>query len=262
METNILKDRALLEEQKGRVKDMIRRLRGNDACEDIEKLQKEFEEFLKQINPLVIALAEQDLLKEGYTFNDLKSACDVHLTLFKGSIENPDLKVPDDHPIHYFQEEHRGILHLMEALRAEIKDAARRPSREEAKDQMEKIAKLAQKLMEAENHNVRQENTIFPVLERHGITAPPAIMWEEHTEMKEQKKALLKELSRADEYPFLEHLNRLDAIARILMEKFFAHSQKENNILYQTALDSITEDEWKDIKEECDSLGYFKLNVE
>lgn len=258
MEDNILKDKEKLSAQKNTAKEMIKKLRGKESCENIEKLQKEFEEFLKGLNPIVIALAEQELLSEGYTFDDIKSACDVHLALFKGTIENPGLKVPEDHPIRTFQDDHRNILHLMEALRAEIKKAEKKPSLEGASEEMERITKFAHQLMEAENHNVRQENTLFPVLEKHGITAPPAIMWQEHTEMKEQKKALLKELSRAAEYPFSEHLKRLDAIARMLMEKFFTHSQKENNILYQTALDTITSEEWKDIKEECDNLGYFK----
>jgi uncharacterized protein len=248
-----------LVQSKNDVKEMIKKLRGNEDCVDIEKLQKEFEELLKQVNPIVIAMAEQELLKEGYTFTDLKSACDVHLALFKGTIENNRIVVPEDHPVYHFQEDHRNILHLMESLRSEIKKAEKAGSRESAKDELIKINKIMQKLMEAENHNVRQENTLFPVLEKHGLSAPPAIMWEEHSEMKEMKKNILRVISVMDDSPFSEFLNQLEILARLLMEKFFAHSQKENHILYQTALDVITEEEWKDIKEECDNLGYFEV---
>jgi DUF438 domain-containing protein len=251
-----------LEKSKNDVKEMMKKLRGTKECNNVEELQKDFEALLAKVPPLAIAVAEQELLNEGYTFEDLKNSCDVHLALFKGSFENNRINVPKDHPIFHFQEEHRAITRFLEKLRAVIKEASSKSSKEEAKLELETISKIARKLMEAESHNVRQENTLFPILEKHGITAPPAVMWEEHTEMKEQKKAFLKKLEKVDEFPFKEFLDRLDAIARILMEKFFKHSQKENNILYETALRVITEEEWKDIKEECDNLGYFKLEMD
>jgi DUF438 domain-containing protein len=245
MEAN--KSMENLQENKAAVKEMIRKLRGNENKEEAERLSKEFEALIAQVNPMAIALAEQDLLGEGYSFSDLKTACDVHLAVFKGAIEDNFVKVPEGHPIHYFQEEHKE---------AEIKG-----SKESAQAELAVINKIAQKLMDAESHNVRQENTLFPVLEKHGVTAPPAIMWEEHTDMKEQKKKLIKEVGRINEFPFQEYLNRLEVLARVLLETFYNHSQKENHILYETAMNTITEDEWKDIKEECDNLGYVDLRI-
>lgn len=261
MEKNPLLSKEEFERNKNQIKLMIKQLRGKESCGDIEKLQKEFEALLAQVSPLEIAMAEQELLKEGYTFEDLKSACDVHLALFKGTIENTKINVPEDHPIAKFQVDHRNILHLMEHLRLAIKDAKAKGSLDAAKEDLLRVEKIAKKLLDAENHNVRQENTLFPILEKHGVTAPPAIMWSEHTDMKEMKKSLLREFEKSGDNSFEVYLDRMDTIARVLMESFFAHSQKENNILYQTALDVITEEEWKDIDEECNNLGYFSAEI-
>ncbi|MBA7539849.1 hypothetical protein ES705_32134 [subsurface metagenome] len=69
---------------------------------------------------MMIALAEQELVQEGFSQDDLITACDIHLELFKDNIEKSDLEVPADHPIARFQEDHRVILHLMEELRETV----------------------------------------------------------------------------------------------------------------------------------------------
>ncbi len=249
-------------ESKEKVKELLKKLNAESDSAEIKKIRDEFKEVLAEVNPVVIAVAEGELVNEGYTQDDLKNACDVHLELFKDSIENPNLKVPEWHPIHKFQEEHKGILKILERIRELISEAKKRGDFNSAEEELSKIEKLAQKLMDAESHNVRQENTLFPILERHGIEQPPAIMWSEHLEMKENKKKLLKLLGERDKYDFQEFLNLIDGTVILLWEQFGAHTQKEENILYVTALDVITDEEWKDIKEECDNLGYFDLNIE
>ncbi|MGC8765557.1 MAG: DUF438 domain-containing protein [Brevinematia bacterium] len=245
-------------EKKEKLKSLMKRLKGKESPEELEKVKKEFKELISDVNPILIAFAENELVKEGFSREDLMSACDIHLLLFKDKIENPDLKVPDWHPIKSFQEDHKIILRIMEDLIEEIKNLRKTGSFENGKEMLARIDDILQKLMEAENHNVRQENTLFPILERHGIEQPPAIMWAEHTEMKEQKKEMIKMLKEKGSFAFNDFCNQMESMATFLLEKFSLHTQKEQNILYVTALDVITDDEWKEIKEECDNLGYFR----
>ena len=249
---------AEFEGSKRKIKELLKKVSEKTTPEEMAILKKDFKETIKDANPLVIAAAEAEMMKEGATIDDLMKACDVHLEMFKDVIRNPNLKVPQGHPIASFQEDHKNILTVMEKLIDEIKQAKKIGSYEDAITEIRMIEKLADKLMEAENHNVRQENTLFPILERHGIEQPPAIMWHDHTEMKEQKKELLKVLKAKDSMPFEKLISRIEPLAMLLLEKFGSHTQKEENILYVTAMKVITEDEWKDIKEECDNLGYFK----
>lgn len=252
------KDKKTMEQTKEELKVLMKRLRGNEDAETLEKVKVEFKDLIRTANPLVIAMAENDLVKEGFSQSDLMSACDIHLLLFKDAIENPNLKVPEGHPIRDFQEDHRVILKLMEDLRTAAKKIRQAGSFGAAEGELKNAETLAKKIMDAENHNVRQENTLFPILEHHGIEQPPAIMWAEHTEMKDGKKAILKLLSERKDTGFAEFSENLNKLALHLLEKFSVHTQKEEHILYMTALEVITEEEWKDIKEECDNLGYFE----
>lgn len=246
---------------KQKIKELLKKVSGKTSVEEMASIKNDFKETIKDASPLVIAAAEAELMKEGASIEDLMKACDVHLEMFKDVIRNPNLKVPVGHPIAAFQEDHKNILTVMEKLIDEIKKAKKIGNYELAGNELVIIEKLVDKLMEAENHNVRQENTLFPILERHGIEQPPAIMWHDHTEMKEQKKELLKAIKARNTVTFDVLIKRLEPLAMLLLEKFGSHTQKEENILYVTAMKVITEEEWKDIKEECDNLGYFKPSL-
>ncbi len=243
---------------KQKVKEALEKITGETSKEELVKVKEEFKDALKDADPSVIARAEGELVKEGRDIKDLMKACDAHMELFKDAIKNPKLKVPAGHPVYMFQQDHKNILEIMERLAAKADKAVKMKSFGEAAGIPESALNDLQLLMEAENHNVRQENTLFPVLEKHGIEQPPAIMWYEHTEMKEMKKNLLKLFEKRNEMPYADFAARFKNFSVALFEKFAAHTQKEEHILYVTALKSITEEEWKDIKEECDNLGYFK----
>jgi len=246
---------------KQKIKELLKKVSEKTSVEEMAAIKNDFKETIKDASPLVIAAAEAELMKEGASIEDLMKACDVHLEMFKDVIRNPNLKVPEGHPIAAFQEDHKNILTVMEKLIDEIKKAKKIGNYESAGNELVIIEKLVDKLMEAENHNVRQENTLFPILERHGIEQPPAIMWHDHTEMKEQKKELLKVIKARATMTFDALIKRLEPLAILLLEKFGSHTQKEENILYVTAMKVITEEEWKDIKEECDNLGYFNPSL-
>jgi len=240
------------------LKTLLKRIKSGTSQEELEKARAEFKGLLSRATPLLIAQAEQELIAEGFTQRDLVSACDVHLELFRSTIEQNEIQVPEGHPIARFQEDHRIILALMDQLRRVAGDLKKKGSFAEGRQELSKLEELIEKLLEAENHNVRQENTLFPLLERHGLEQPPAIMWMEHTEMKEQKKKLKKLLDQREEMDFDTFADLFLQNSILLQEKFANHTLKEKNILYQAALEVLTEEEWKDIKEECDALGYFK----
>ncbi|HRU38810.1 MAG TPA: DUF438 domain-containing protein, partial [Candidatus Goldiibacteriota bacterium] len=208
------------DDSKDRIKQLLKKVTEHTSAEEMEVLKKNFKETIKDANPLVIAAAEAELIKEGGTIEDLMKACDVHLELFKDAIRNPNLKVPEGHPIASFQQDHKNILTMMEKLIDEIKTAKKVGNKDDAKVELMMIEKLMDKLMETENHNVRQENTLFPVLEKHGIEQPPAIMWHDHTEMKEHKKKMLALIKSRDSMGFEAFLERLLPMAVALLEKF------------------------------------------
>lgn len=211
--------------------------------------------LLAQASPLDVAQAEQELANEGVTLRQLSSACDVHLELFREAAAARRFELPASHPISHFEEDHRVILAALGELRAAIGDARARRTPEAAEDELRIVKRSIDLLLAAENHNVRQENTLFPMLERHGIERPPAIMWQEHTEMRDDKKRLAALYAECGEWS--SFLDRMDALAIEFTEKFASHTQKEQTILYPAALELFSSEEWNDIQAECDELGYF-----
>jgi hypothetical protein len=252
---------AEFQKNKERLKVMLRQI--PKECDPVKlvELKKEFKNLLSQVSPLMISIAESELVNEGYSQDELMSVCDIHLEFFRENIQNPDLDVPEDHPIATFNKEHTAIMSYFEKLRGSIKALKAKGSFDNASDELNKIEKIFDKLKEAESHNVRQENTLFPALEKQGIERPPAIMWQEHNDMKDDKKKIHNLLNERDNKDFDDLIGALEAMATLLAEKFANHTQKEQNILYVTALKVLSDNDWNEIKEECDELGYFDLNL-
>jgi DUF438 domain-containing protein len=103
---------------------------------------------------------------------------------------------------------------------------------------------------------LREENVLFPVLEKHGIIEPPAIMWTEHDKIREAKRqinGLVKDYDGAD---FEEFKTKLGEAAKALSDMLPNHFYKENNILFPTALRVVDAAEWPSIRTEFDEIGY------
>jgi DUF438 domain-containing protein len=45
-------------------------------------------------------------------------------------------------------------------------------------------------------------------------------------------------------------------LAEYLTRELESHIFKEDNIIYQIALQTLTSQEWQEVKKECDKIGY------
>ncbi len=222
-----------------------------------DEVKEKFKEVLKDIDPIEIAQAEQELiLVDGIPREEIQRLCEVHLEVFKESLEKQEAQAPPGHPIHIQLKEHE----LVKGFVAEMSDLL--PKVEEAEDldgarnELSKTEELLGHLKEYNKHKVREENCLFPYLEKHGITQPPAIMWSEHDEQRDTIKEASKTLENKGTLAFerfkSELLSHLGHLTTILPDHFF----KEENILFPAALRLISEEEWRQIKASMDDLGY------
>ena len=225
-------------------KDALRKILARlHAGESPEALKDEFKGLLDNVTPLEISQIEAELVKEGTPRAELERLCDVHMALFKEAlVTGPD--VPDWHPINILLTEHRGMLDATERI-WKLAAASSEPT--------EELRALARKLADTESHYAREENVLFPYLEKHGITEPPAIMWMEHDRIRAERKAVVALI--ADGAPG----KLIAAKAKGLYELFSSHFQKEGKILFPSALEVITESEWAKIRSEFDEIGYTPL---
>jgi len=235
------------------IKTLIKQL---DEGKNPQEVKKKFQEMLKNVSPTEIAQIEQELVNEGMPQEELRRLCDVHLAIFRESLDKEKVEVEVDHPIYVFMEEHKIILRHLEEMKGIIQEVEAAKGFAEVREELHKLKHIAEHLMEVEKHNVREENVLFPYLQKHGITEPPAIMWAEHNELKDKKKQLLKLLETSEKTTFQAFVKQLTAIGAYLSEELSNHIYKENHILYPVALRTIQDHEWKEIREQCDELGY------
>jgi len=216
-------------------------LRRAHAGEPPEELAREYGDFLASLTPAEIAQLEQELVREGVLKREeLLKVCDVHMAALRAALERSEPTTPPWHPVHILMEEHKHQLALADELR---KLSA------EGEAASQKLEELTQELAEAESHYLREENVLFPYLEKHGISEPPAVMWMEHDRIRGLKKRLGGALAAGD-------FSEVASLALALAETLAAHFAKENKILFPTALRVIGEAEWGAIRAEFDQLGY------
>jgi PAS domain S-box-containing protein len=236
------------EERKTALKGLIKRLHRGEPP---DRLRREFARLIAGLSPEELARAEEELIREGLPREEVQRLCDLHLAVFKERLEGPKPPLPPGHPLQILVEEHE----LLRGFAADLKGLAQEMKEKGANSEGQgKLRELIHHLLEAESHYKREENVLFPYLERHGITEPPAIMWQEHDKLRGMKKELarLVEAGAASE-GFAAHLAEK---AAALEEMLSSHIYKENNILFPAALTVITEEEWPAIREEFDALGY------
>ena len=250
----VAKEQAKPKDKKELIKQMLKELK---ECDDTDAVKERFKEVLRTATADEIARAEEELVREGLPREELHSMCDVHLEVFKESIEKERRVAPEGHPVRILMEEHEGLLRLAEGLKEVAKGLllATDPKAEDALQA--RLDRAIADIKASENHYLREENVLFPYLERHGVSEPPKIMWMEHDQIRELKRGIY-ELSadfdgEGDSVGFAQHLGRS---AQALTEMLSSHFYKENNILFPMALKFLSEGEWTEVRAEFDEIGY------
>ncbi|MBM3324114.1 MAG: DUF438 domain-containing protein [Calditrichaeota bacterium] len=237
---------------------LVRLHRGENA----EKLRAEFQEAIRGVSAVEVAQVEEELIREGLPREEIQKLCDVHLAVLRESLEKEPPLAPAGHPIHILMEEHKLLLKFANELIEVTKRLQKASGLDTAGAAMEQLQHIVQHFKDSESHYLREENVLFPYLEKHGITQPPAIMWMEHDKIREIKKGLYARAGAQEAMSFVEFAKRLEESALALAEMLSQHFYKENNILFPTALRVIGEDEWPEIRNQFDELGYCRFTPE
>jgi uncharacterized protein len=215
----------------------------------VEEVQGRFHELVEGISTKEISEMEAALIKEGMPVEEIQRLCDVHAAVFKGSIE--DIHHPEKapgHPIHTFKRENEAVTkYIYENVKKNIEDL--RDS--DTKENRLKLIENFNILWDLDKHYSRKENLVFPYLEKYGVTAPPKVMWGVDDEIRlsmKEAKAMLNDDTETKE----DVIKKIEEVVTKIQEMIF----KEENILFPLCLDTLSEDEWKVVYDETDSIGY------
>lgn len=245
------------EHRQAKLKELIKRLHDGAT---VEEVKADFDALATGISAIEITEMEQALVNEGMPVEEIQRLCDVHATVFKGSIEEIhaedgfSLKDFDEgHPIHTLKKENRVIEALLEnnVLRY-LSEYTKQPSIEREANLVRAINKLAT----IDKHYSRKENLIFPYMEKYNITAPPQVMWGVDDEIRGKIKVvqgLLKEPQ-----PQLAKINELTReVVNQVTEMIF----KEEEIMVPMLLDTFSMEEWIEIEKASAEIGYTLLHA-
>ena len=243
----------LPENKKRMLKELIRALH---AGAHPDEMKEKFKEVLEDIGPLEISKVEEELIEEGMPREEIRRLCDVHLAVFKESLDKPKNEALPGHPIHILLKEHELVKGFVGEITTLIRRIERAKGFEAIENDLSKIGKLLRHLQEYDKHKVREENSLFPCLEKHGVTQPPAIMWAEHDEQRKEVKEASQTLENKRVLGFEEFREKLLLHLGNLVHLIPDHFYKEENILFPAALQLIDDAEWQEIKASMDDLGY------
>ncbi|NHJ83877.1 MAG: DUF438 domain-containing protein [Asgard group archaeon] len=244
-------------DKKAKLKKLIEQLNEGMGA---DKAKADFKEIIRDTESDEIAKVEEELVKDGLPREKLNKLCDVHLAVFNEKIGEQKVLVTLGHPISILMEEHRLLLafakQLQEAACA-IKTANKRNFSAVEKD-LNFIRELSAKIKDSSSHYLREENALFPFIEKHGLTEPPAQMWIDHDKIRAIEKRLYKLLEQVDEQSieFDDFAIKIDATIDELAKFLATHFFKENNILFPSSLKLITDDEWLEIRKDFDDISY------
>ncbi len=240
-------------DKKGMLKEIVKQLHDGVPPQEVKE---KFKQILKDTSSEDVAKIEQELVKEGMPREELQRLCDVHLAVFGEQLEKQELQTPPGHPISILMEEHKILTQRAERLGILAKMIEEACDVVYVGDVLTEVQGIVKDFVDAEKHYLREENVLFPMLEKHGITEPPAIMWMEHNQIRDIKKRLRSLVENWNAISFYDFKTQLGEVAKPLCSILPSHFFKENNILFPAALQVVTSEEWEEARKEFDEIGY------
>ncbi len=234
-----------------RFKEIMKAIRDG---EDGNKYREELKNIVAQLSQEELIAYEEELAELNIQPEHMSHLCAAHMAAVEGSSDQLMKSLPEGHVIRTMMEEHNIILGYLDKLDNLISKVRQGPLSSEDRGQLEHVA---QHLVDAEPHHQREEEVLFPEIEKRGVFGPPEVMRMEHVELRKRKHSVLECAKNLKEKDDEGLRNTIKNDGGYLVFALKEHIFKENNILYPISLQVIREDDvWERLREECDKIGY------
>ncbi|MFO7941171.1 MAG: DUF438 domain-containing protein [Bacillota bacterium] len=246
----------VLEEDRKEKKDLIREII-NELHQGlpVEEAQQRIEREVGTISSAQIAEIEQSLIEEGMSANEIRRFCNVHALMFEAALglgttgDRLSAEGPA-HPVNVFEMENREIEKITSTLR-DLSEDIDELGVDEAR---RRIAHTLEDLSEIEAHYSRKEQVLFPYLEKYGFTGPTMVMWGKDDEVRDLLKAARGGLDDIEDTAGL--VEYVEEKLAPLVDEAEGMVQKEENILFPTSLEKLSNVDWAEILRGSDEVGY------
>jgi len=236
------------------MKGLIRQLHSGETE---EKVKAQLESMLDEADYSDVFVMEVQLVKEGIAAESVQKLCDTHTRVLKKHLDLQETpRTIPGHPVHTFVQENRELNKTTARIRLIMKQLDAMPDEADAIEPMRDIQGLLNNLMDVDKHYRRKEYLLFPFFEKKDLPGPAMVMWGKHDEVREilrQTIAGLQEsqamsVAEAKAYNLFTVAPAVEAIDDMVY--------KEEKILFPTALDLLTEQDWYEIYIQSDEYGY------
>jgi len=157
------------------------------------------------------------------------------------------------YPLSILSEEHEHILKNLDSLENVLKTIESGGLNQKI---IEELKRISENFLEADKHHKKEEDALFPLLQRHGIVEPCKVMRAEHEELRKRKR----ELRKLAEQKNLPESFKIKEAGSFILDVLRNHIDREENVLFSMAAQILSENELKEMKRMMDRIGYCSFN--
>jgi DUF438 domain-containing protein len=228
-----------------------------DKGEDPLRVKADAKPFLETIPLSDLITTMQILTKKETLVKGVQRLFSDYTTLIDDQTASIKANLPAGHVIKTLIDEHETFLCFLDDLDFVNQSIQRMDDYLPSREEYRRLNHIAEQLIGADLHHKREEDILFPELEKRGLNAPLAAIRKEHEEITRYKNRLLYLARNAADMDFPDFTVQLDEIICALVPMFREHILKVNNILFPIALSVIDDnDVWLRLKIDCDRVGY------
>lgn len=240
-------DELTRERRQEQLKQIIMRLHDGAS---VDEVKAEFDQLAQEVDSAEIAAMEQSLIADGMAIEEVQRLCDVHVSVFKEALEEkPAADVPEGHPIYAYQRENEVIGELVNAIRCSLDTLKSAPDEAARHSALDSLGLELERLAQLDIHYLRKENQLFPVLERHGVEGPTKVMWGIDDDIRGRLKTARALITAADTKALESMLPEVLGMVEDMV-------YKEEKILFPTAMQVVTKDEWNEMAAGDSEIGF------
>lgn len=210
----------------------------------LEEARKALKDRVQHLAPYEIAIIEQEMVEETED-ECIKEDIQAMLEVFQDVLVTKDQELPENHPISCYRRENAKMKELL----LSVEDLVQYPL---IKNQW---LELYEELLKFKIHLSRKQNQLYPVLEKKGFTRPTTTMWTLDDFIRDEIAECYNLLLEDKEEEFIGKQAELVADVRDLMDK-------EENILYPTSLEMISDEEFRYMAEGDQEIGFAYITVD
>lgn len=213
--------------------------------------------FLAEVSCREMAMAQQNILASGVVASELWKMWCRNRDVLPDQASKLRTELPQNHILQRVLAEHELTLCSL----ADLEDINNKIQQFEFGSsvtmEIRRLSQLALHLASLAQHSEREDQVIFPELNRRGYAGLLRGLDEQHGQINERRRKLKDLVWQVDKMNFDTFKRQLKDIVDFLAAAMRMHIFIETNIIFPLALEVISDKKvWDRMKDICDQIGY------